>query len=64
MPTYLYKCDNCKKEYEHDHSINEELDECPKCKELGLVPAKPKRLISSGTNFVLAGGGWAREGYS
>jgi len=64
MPSYLYFCATCDKEFEADHSITEELDECPVCKEAGLDPQKPKRLIAGGTTFVLNGGGWYREGYS
>jgi len=51
-------------EFEEIHSITEQLEECPKCKEEGLKPQKIIRLISSNGNFILNGGGWAREGYS
>lgn len=63
MPTYLYYCEECKKEFEEMHSINEELQECPKCKEEGFPANKPKKLISGGTGFILVGGGWARDNY-
>lgn len=63
MPTYLYYCEECKKEFEEIHSITIELQECPKCKEFGKEPTRPKRLITA-TNFILAGGGWANNGYS
>lgn len=63
MPTYTYYCE-VHGEFENFHSINDKLEECPKCKEEGLSPQKVERLISSGTNFVLTGGGWAKEGYS
>lgn len=63
MPTYTYYCET-HKEFETEHSINEVLDLCPKCKEEGLEPKKIVRLISGGTSFILAGGGWAKEGYS
>lgn len=64
MPTYLYECPT-HGEFEHQHSIKEELEFCPKCQEAKAAePQKVKRLISGGTGFILAGGGWAREGYS
>lgn len=62
MPTYLYEC-STHGEFEVTHSIKDELDECPHCKEEGLPAKKPKRLIAGGTTFVLTGGGWASEGY-
>jgi putative FmdB family regulatory protein len=63
MPTYTYKCE-IHGEFEEMHSINDQLEECPKCKAEGLEPKKVIRLISAGTNFVLTGGGWARDNYS
>lgn len=63
MPCYLYFCQACNKEFEAVHSIIQQLEECPVCKEAGQAPAVPKRLIAN-TSFVLTGGGWAREGYS
>jgi putative FmdB family regulatory protein len=65
MPTYLYKCETCNKEFEYEHSINEKLEECPKsiCSQQNLPPQKVKRLIASGTNFMLMGGGWAKDNY-
>lgn len=61
MPTYLYSCEE-HAEFEAEHSITEQLDECPKCKEEGKKSVRPKRLISN-TTFILSGGSWAREGY-
>lgn len=63
MPTYLYECQT-HGEFEAVHSITEQLEECPVCKEEGLKSNVPKRLIAMGGSFVLNGGGWAREGYS
>lgn len=64
MPTYLYECP-IHGEFEHQHSINEELEVCPKCQEEGqAIPHKVKRLIAGGSGFILNGGGWAKEGYS
>lgn len=62
MPTYLYKCDT-HGEFEAIHSINDKLEECPECKTEGKTSEAPTRLII-GTSFILAGGGWASEGYS
>jgi putative FmdB family regulatory protein len=62
MPYYLYECDFCG-EFEHFHSIKDELTECPKCKSDGKKSHKPKRLIAK-TSFILEGDGWASSGYS
>jgi len=62
MPTYLYCCEKTQQEFEAIHSINEELQECPKCKENNLESHKPKRLIAN-TSFVLVGDCWARDNY-
>lgn len=63
MPTYLYQCD-IHGEFEHQHSIAEELEICPKCQEENQsTPKKLKRLIAGGTSFMLKGGGWAAQGY-
>lgn len=72
MPTYLYECP-IHGEFEHQHSINEELKFCPKCqdecehldlsKEEKRAPCQVKKLIASGTNFILVGGGWAKDNY-
>jgi len=64
MPVYLYECE-AHGEFEHQHSINDELEFCPKCQEENKPsPMKVKRLIASGSFFILNGGGWAKEGYS
>lgn len=68
MPTYLYECP-VHGEFEHQHSINDKLEDCPACKEYQATLDfdaeihKVKRLISGGTGFILNGGGWASEGY-
>lgn len=72
MPTYLYECP-VHGEFEHQHSITEQLEDCPKCQEsadasdsssgIQIKICKVKRLISGGTGFHLKGGGWASEGY-
>ena len=64
MPTYLYECPICG-EFEHEHSIKENLEFCPTCEKNGRMdPIPVKKLIASGTNFVLSGDGWARDNYS
>ena len=63
MPTYLYKCED-HGEFETEHSINEKLEECPKCKDEKKEPQKLIRLIPNGTSFILSGSGWARDRYS
>ena len=72
MPTYLYECP-VHGEFEYQHSINEQLEDCPQCQasqaaqddkaEIRIKVCKVKRLISGGTGFILNGGGWASEGY-
>jgi len=62
MPTYLYSCEQCAEQFEIEHKMSEELDECPKCKANGLS-SKPKRLISI-TSFVLKGSRWGKDNYS
>lgn len=63
MPTYLYKCEK-HGEFEHEHSIKELLEECPKCAEEGSPSQKVIRLIYGGTAFILSGSGWAKDNYS
>jgi hypothetical protein len=71
MTTYLYECP-VHGEFEHQHSINDVLEDCPLCQaenselseEKRKEPQKVKRLISGGSGFILNGGGWAKEGYS
>lgn len=64
MPTYLYECP-VHGEFEHQHSITEELEYCPSCQADPdhKEPQKVKRLIAGGGSFILTGGGWASEGY-
>ena len=63
MPTYTYECP-IHGEFEHQHSIKEELDLCPICQEeMRAEPQKVKRLISSGGSFILVGSGWAKDNY-
>lgn len=63
MPTYFYQCD-IHGEFEFQQKITEEpLQFCPQCQEENKPSSAPKRLIAP-TNFVLVGGGWARDNYS
>ena len=56
---YEYLCENCKHEWEETQKITDKAKKmCPKCKK-----KTAKRLISC-SNFILKGGGWAKEGYS
>lgn len=52
MPTYLYECPN-HGEFEEYHSISIVLDDCPKCKEEGIVPLKIKKLINCSSRGVV-----------
>ena len=67
MPTYSYICD-CGKEFEIEQKITEPaLKKCPfnkggKCYLSNKKPHPVKRLIAS-SNFILAGGGWYKDGY-
>lgn len=64
MPTYLYECP-VHGEFEHQHSIKDQLEECPTCKAENVAsPEKVKRLISGGGGFILTGSGWAKDSYS
>jgi putative FmdB family regulatory protein len=60
MPLYEYTCPSCGHTWEELQSITAEpIDTCPKCSE-----HTAQRLISTGTNFVLKGSGWAADLYS
>lgn len=49
MPTYLYLCESCNKEFEEFHSISFELKECPLCKADG----KLKKLINTSSKGII-----------
>lgn len=62
MPIYEYECENseCGEEFATVRSITDtSLPECPFCGRTTV-----RRMISTGTGFVLAGSGWAKDGYS
>jgi putative FmdB family regulatory protein len=57
---YEYACMSCEHTWEVEQRITDEpIKDCPECKQ-----QTAKRLISSGTNFILKGDGWANTGYS
>ncbi len=62
MPTYDYFC-NIHESFESEHKMSETLETCPFCDKEGIKSDPPKKLISK-SNFILVGGGWAKEGYS
>ncbi len=63
MPTYEYKC-TFGHEFEETQKITDApLTACPvKISHDHVCEAEVKRLIS-GSNFILKGSGWAKDGY-
>ncbi|RLE38198.1 zinc ribbon domain-containing protein [Candidatus Woesearchaeota archaeon] len=58
MPTYVYYCENCKKEFEVFQGINDPpLKKCPKC------GTKPERLIGTGGGIIFKGKGFYATDY-
>ena len=59
MPTYDYKCDACKKEFEHFQSMKDApVKKCPKCGK-----NKVKRLIGGGGGVLFKGKGFYETDY-
>lgn len=57
MPTYQYRCRECKRETEAVQRITDPpLEQCEECE------GKVERLIPR-THFELKGGGWFKDGY-
>lgn len=57
---YDYECTQCGHVFEVEQSIKADVRAtCPKCSH-----ETTKRLISTGTRFVLKGSCWASDGYS
>ena len=54
MPTYLYKCDNCKRQFEVLQSIREDpLTTCTQCGKEGVY-----RVVSGGIGVIFRGSGF------
>ena len=59
MPTYTYKCRECKSEIEVFQKMSDDpLKTCPGCQKDTL-----DRIVSD-VGFILRGGGWFKDGYS
>jgi putative FmdB family regulatory protein len=59
MPTYEYKCDNCRHELEAFQSITAKpLRKCPECGKLKL-----KRLLGTGAGLIFKGSGFYETDY-
>lgn len=59
MPTYDYKCDNCRHEFEIYQSMKDDkLIKCPSCGENTL-----KRLIGTGSGLIFKGSGFYLTDY-
>lgn len=56
-PTYDYTCDACGDKFEKFHSMKTRVKVCPKC------GGRVRRMFGGG-NFILKGGGWAKDSYS
>ena len=59
MPTYEYRCNACKREFEYQQRMSD--DDLVKCEVCG--EDKLEKLISR-TAFQLKGGGWYKDLYS
>ncbi|UCG38725.1 MAG: zinc ribbon domain-containing protein [bacterium] len=58
MPTYEYRCDTCRKDFEVFQKITDNpLEKCPEC------GGRVQRLIAA-SNFILKGGGWHKTEYA
>ncbi|MEP7147084.1 MAG: zinc ribbon domain-containing protein [bacterium] len=59
MPTYDYKCENCKHQFEIYQSMKDEkLTTCPDCGKNAL-----RRLIGSGSGLIFKGSGFYLTDY-
>lgn len=59
MPTYDYKCKNCKYSFEHFQSITSKaLISCPKCNKETL-----QRMIGAGGGIIFKGDGFYETDY-
>jgi putative FmdB family regulatory protein len=58
MPTYQYRCPECRYEFEEFQSINDDpVQTCPRCGK------KPHRVITGGAGFLLKGSGFYSTDY-
>ena len=59
MPTYDYRCEACKHEFEKFQSMKDSpIKKCPKCGK-----AKAKRVIGSGAGILFKGSGFYQTDY-
>ncbi|MBU2540945.1 MAG: zinc ribbon domain-containing protein [Candidatus Omnitrophica bacterium] len=59
MPTYEYRCKNCKHEFELFQAMSDApVKKCPKCKKLSA-----RRLISAGAGIIFKGSGFYATDY-
>lgn len=59
MPTYDYRCNACKHEFEHMQSMKDKpLKKCPECGKSAL-----ERLIGTGGAIIFKGGGFYQTDY-
>jgi len=53
MPTYVYRCKNCKHRFELFHSISDDsVKRCPRCK------SKAERIPAAGAGILFKGSGF------
>ena len=53
MPTYQYRCPECKHEFQESQSISADpIETCPEC------GGKPERVISGGAGLLFKGSGF------
>ncbi len=58
MPTYLYHCRDCRKDFEEFQSITDRpIEVCPRC------GGKAERIITGGAGFLLKGSGFYATDY-
>jgi putative FmdB family regulatory protein len=57
MPTYLYRCKQCKKEFEIYHSILTTMRTCPDC------GGELEKLITPNAGFIFKGSGFYSTDY-
>ena len=59
MPTYAYRCESCRHEFEEFQSITADpIKVCPKCKR-----SKVRRLIGTGAALLFKGSGFYKTDY-